>query len=83
MEEIKTGGAAFPVTFEGGSNNGDAPFFHQGMTLRDYFAGKALAGIYANKGAPVIMTYDSPQGRAVICYAMADAMIAAREGGAK
>ncbi|MEN5248475.1 hypothetical protein [Brucella pseudintermedia] len=83
MEEIKTGGAAFPVTFEGGSNNGDAPFFHQGMTLRDYFAGQALAGIYANKGAPVIATYDSPQGRAVICYAMADAMIAAREGGAK
>lgn len=37
-DQINTGGAAFPVTFEGGNNNGDSPFFHQGMTLRDYFA---------------------------------------------
>ncbi|WP_176056652.1 hypothetical protein [Brucella intermedia] len=86
MAEIKTGGAAFPVTFEGGSNNGDAPFFHEGMTLRDYFAAKVMAGDFANSSfgyfeSDVEQTFLVK--RAEFYFRVADAMIAAREGGAK
>ena len=41
MSEIKDGGAAFPLMR---SINGS-----DGMTLRDYFAAQALAGICANQ----------------------------------
>ncbi|MEE9909812.1 hypothetical protein LWV33_21715 [Brucella intermedia] len=80
MAEIKTGGAAFPVTFEGGSNNGDAPFFHEGMTLRDYFAAKALNGLLAGqfRDTGSLNLKELPEE----AYRIADAMIAAREGGA-
>ena len=46
-----------------------------GMTLRDYFAGQALAGYFAHP------TKNATDG-AVYCYAMADAMLAARTGDA-
>ena len=46
-----------------------------GMTLRDYFAGQALAGMLANSSARgAWATY------AEHSYAQADAMISAREG---
>jgi len=70
--EKGTGGPAFPVTFEGGSNNGDAPFFHEGMTLRDYFAGQALAGT-GN------VNYHTIKEMAETCYKIADAMLEARK----
>lgn len=50
---------------------------HYGMTLRDYFAGQALAGTLAAANASI---YGS-DGRCVAaknCYAMADAMLAER-----
>ena len=88
MEEIKTGGAAFPVTFEGGSNNGETPFFHEGMTLRDYFAAKVLVGLgtwspFPETGTPTLSNPAALKARAELSYRQADAMIAAREGGAK
>lgn len=47
----------------------------QGMTLRDYFAGQALAGILTRKES------DGWTNREVAsdCYSYADAMLAARE----
>lgn len=73
--EKGTGGPAFPVTFEGGSNNGDAPFFHEGMTLRDYFAGQALVGIVSNH-----IDHETMSAKvANICYRYADAMMEARK----
>ncbi len=50
-----------------------------GMSLRDYFAGQALAGLTA-------IPMDLTKGRGVtsvaeVCYLMADAMLAAREQG--
>ena len=68
------GGQAFPrpVSFseEGGTHRGCL-----GMTLRDYFAGQALAGfIAASTGRDV---HGQPAAR--MCYQMADAMLAARE----
>ena len=50
--------------------------FH-GLTLRDYFAGQALAGLHAspNRKAAYIHPDD-----AEFCYNAADAMLAARGG---
>jgi hypothetical protein len=46
-----------------------------GMTLRDYFAGQALASI--NLGISVTDAYYSQTAKH--CYALADAMLKARE----
>ena len=67
---INDGGPAFPSVGEGfGNPSYSAP----GMTLRDYFAGQALAGLLAKYGIG---------GAAMLaknCYEHADAMLAARE----
>jgi hypothetical protein len=39
-DDIKTGGPAFPISIPGCGDNGAF-----GMTLRDWFAGQALAGV--------------------------------------
>ncbi len=84
MAEIKTGGAAFPTgdmveRDEKGVLHG-YPISSAGMTLRDYFAAKALGGF-----AQASMNNDWPynsEAMAKEAYEWADAMIAAREGGA-
>jgi hypothetical protein len=48
-----------------------------GMTLRDYFAANALCGYYANPET----SFQSTKMAADAMYAMADAMLARREGG--
>lgn len=73
MAEIKTGGNAFPIP----GDQQDETF--NGMTLRDYFAAKALQGLLA---ADAICEF-KPEGAAESAYKFADSMIAAREGGAK
>ena len=62
MNNINTGGSAFPRP---GDFNPQ-----QGMTLRDYFAAKALQGMSADISDEVRA--------ARWCYEMADAMIQAR-----
>jgi hypothetical protein len=57
---MKNGCSAFPVP----------EFGVGGMTLRDYFAGQALAGLMVSK------TDDSPEAIAWMSYQMSDAMIA-------
>ena len=47
----------------------------KGMTLRDYFAAKALQGIYAKGNFPTGIMIDT----AKEAYEMADAMMKARE----
>ena len=47
-----------------------------GMTLRDYFAAKALQGFMANKSNPM---HFQPENDANWAYSIADAMLAARE----
>jgi len=46
-----------------------------GMTLRDYFAAKAMRGMYANGSFPTGIMFDT----AKEAYEMADAMLKARE----
>lgn len=48
------------------------PYMHE-MTLRDYFAGQALAGI------AWAINNENPQMVAHECYVMADAMLEARK----
>jgi hypothetical protein len=72
----KTGGPAFPA------NHFDLAQDEQGMTLRDYFAAKALAGMLAglDRDARRFMEQQSEpaQAMAKACYTMADAMLAER-----
>lgn len=63
MSKINDGGPAFP-----GENE---VHFFEGMSLRDWFAGQAMAGVLANEGWS--------RDIATIAYATADAMLAARE----
>jgi hypothetical protein len=66
MNNDKTGGAAFPYTDWGRD-------IDIGMTLRDYFAGQAIAGFdweFAEFDQNAV---------ASLAYRVADAMIAARE----
>lgn len=54
----------------------DMPMHHFGMSLRDYFAGQALAGILANPE-----TNARPEEIPLLpglCFELADAMLAAR-----
>ena len=68
MSNTNTGGPAFPCpTISIGQ--------HQGMTLRDYFAGQALASVNLGIG----VTDDFYSRTAKHCYALADAMLKARE----
>jgi hypothetical protein len=82
MSGVKDGGQAFPV---GNPTHGGEP----GMTLRDWFAGQALAGILAN---PTVKDWEvaasemgDPDALVQVCALMAhkqaDAMLAEREKG--
>ena len=77
MKTIETGGPAFPRDY---AHDG-----HNGMTLRDYFAAKAVQGLACSdttlwpSGADEA---DDPQDALVMArtaYMIADAMLAARD----
>ena len=68
MSAINDGGPAFPVSYESNLNEAE------GMTLRDWFAGQALAGLMAD---PSMGGSRIPF--AELAYNYADAMLKARE----
>ncbi len=80
MSAINDGGPAFPASPTYGPN-GDlyrpADIGCEGMTLRDWFAGQALAGMSAHKDSSKWEMHEITAD----AYAYADAMIAARKGG--
>ena len=65
------GGPAFPQA----DRVGDIATQHGGMTLRDYFAAKAMQGYVSDEEWRDDIDFD---GTARAAYKMADAMIAAR-----
>lgn len=75
--KTETGGPAFPQYNGGGANGGFLPWEEgtdrAGMSLRDYFAAKAMQGLIASRG-----DLQTEGDDAKFAYAMADAMIAAR-----
>ena len=64
----KTGGPAFPGVDEAGEP-------YNGMTLRDYFAAKAMQGVLSFEAIDEYNANDV----AFVAYGMADAMLKARE----
>lgn len=64
MSDKNTGGPAFPL-------NAEQFHFHAGMTLRDYFAAKAMVGL--------IQRLETRDQVAKSAYAIADAMLEARK----
>lgn len=69
---IKDGGPAFPTAEVNGCNSGGP-----GMTLRDYFAAKAMGGMLADPN--VKLDGNLPTMLAELAYTVADAMLATRE----
>ena len=68
-----TGGPAFPTT-KPLDSWGDP---NQGMTLRDYFAAKALTGMLGSRNPNTPRFH--PEDDAAYVYAVADAMLKARQ----
>jgi hypothetical protein len=72
-----TGGAAFPCLPPEGAAG--YPYPDSGMTLRDYFAAKAMQGMLANPQSDYSpMTKSAVLGISADAWAVADAMIAAK-----
>ena len=83
MSTQHDGGSAFPLLPPLGPDGTSAvgyPYVSAGMTLRDYFAAKALAGMLANpQGDYSPLTKSAVLGYAADAYACADAMLNARD----
>ena len=71
MNKTETGGPAFPV------NTSTAPDF-DGITIRDYFAAKALQGILSDMPMTLYGT-DCDKNTAALAYSIADVMLEARK----
>lgn len=76
MSNKNTGGQAFPCYERGSAGAGPLELTDPGMTLRDYFAAKAMQGLLA-QSCGTAMGGDPING-AQYAYAMADAMLKAR-----
>jgi hypothetical protein len=78
MSATNNGGPAFPVPLNPGQSwQGMAPC--DGMTLRDYFAAKAMQGLVSGCAGAVVSETRPLAAFAGIAYALADAMLKARE----
>jgi hypothetical protein len=77
MSDTDTGGPAFPTTEVAMMRS------LQGMTLRDYFAAKAMQGLIScpdwREGAGEDVGIDASDYTARTAYMMADAMLKARQ----
>ena len=73
----RDGGSAFPRIdwLERGDSGRTDVICASGMTLRDYFAGQALAGLHASPNRKAAFIHEDD---ATFCYCAADAMLAAR-----
>ena len=77
---IKDGGPAFPASLYKLENGQESSVPHIGMTLRDYFAGQALVGMFADRfrslnHEPYVVAHDA--------FVFADAMLVARKEASK
>lgn len=69
-DKTNDGGPAFPRT-----SNLPYTKSQEGMSLRDYFAGQAVAGLLSDKN---FFLANPNNGIALTCYELADAMLKAR-----
>jgi len=77
MNMINDGGPAFPI-HPGAAMDGQLVRDTQGMTLRDYFAAKAMQGLLAAWGEHDVTEFSEIASDA---YRLADAMLAAALAG--
>jgi len=80
MSTKDDGGSAFPVAAKHDKNGNSLAFFERGMTLRDWFAGRALAAIATPHALKALAEQggDPSAIMASTAYALADAMLAER-----
>ena len=82
MGNSKHGGPAFPIPLQPGQSFKEHGGEVDGMTLRDYFAAKALGGVIAQGGLGFMgwhpSHWDSSRKLAGSAYSIADAMLAER-----
>lgn len=78
MSNTNTGGPAFPVSALVYNDDGGDPttIIHDGMTLRDYFAAKAMQSILAREDGRFTTSLEFVGGKS---YQYADAMLKARD----
>ena len=74
--------SAFPTHDSAPTTDPRERILQGGMTLRDYFAGQALAMLASENGGDDGAGFYDPKTAAERSYAIADAMLAARTGGA-
>lgn len=74
---MNTGGPAFPGPYANEQGNIEVLWKQQGMTLRDYFAAKAMQGAIASSSDQLDF---GPDLGAAWAYQVADAMLKARGG---
>jgi hypothetical protein len=79
LREFAHGGPAYPLTIQ---LDGGGSLTHFGMTLRDYFAGQALAGIIAHPKSSDASVPGVGPIMAEEAYFLADCMLAARSDAA-
>ncbi len=85
MNNTNTGGPAFPAGIKVPNGDGtEMAIYHHGMTMRDYFAAKAMERVdwyLVDYGGNTSETLDRRMSaeQAAWCYAVADAMLKARE----
>jgi hypothetical protein len=84
MDEIKNGGPAFPTKHPAQDPRASGFYTEDGMTLRDYFAAKAMQSFISasQSGTAFGVSADGLQNCAnvaIVSYTMADAMLRARE----
>lgn len=79
IAQLETGGPAFPEPGLSGLPNGEFIYGQGGMTLRDYFAAKAMQGLMGRTWDVQKLSPDELFDRwATSAYMAADAMIKAR-----
>ena len=76
MKEINTGGAAFPTKNPQKDRRNQVIIYEEGMTLRDYFAAKALQGTATHEITSSVKSMEElGELLAIGAYTIADAMI--------
>jgi hypothetical protein len=82
MSKIKTGGPAYPLAVETGPDfyGRKSHKVEQGMTLRDYFAAKAMSALQQRGFQMFEKNEEDLPDKSIAreAYALADAMLAAR-----
>jgi hypothetical protein len=81
MDKMKDGGPAFPGVTGSPGSVGTWLASHPGMTLRDWLAGQVVTGLLAGqwRSKPGVSAREDAEGFAANAYAIADAMLSARE----